>query len=97
MSEKKIYKCQKCGYETDVYEGRGFMGQQIVNMSCPDCKRIVPLVVGGVIGDAAPSFNSIVGRLCLRCGSGRIKKWDLQTCPKCGGKMTPTGEHEFWT
>jgi len=38
-------------------------------------------VVGGVIGDAAPSFNSIVGRLCLRCGSDRIRKWDLQTCP----------------
>ena len=54
-------------------------------------------VVGGVIGDAAPSFNSIVGRLCLRCVSDRIRKWDLQTCPKCGGKMTPTGEHEFWT
>ena len=38
-------------------------------------------VVGGVIGDAAPSFNSIVGRLCLRCGFDRIRKWDLQTCP----------------
>ena len=32
-------------------------------MFCPDCRNIVPLVVGGVIGDAAPSFNSLVGRL----------------------------------
>ncbi|OXL43616.1 hypothetical protein CFT61_10135 [Segatella copri] len=59
--------------------------------------KIVPLVVGGVIGDAAPSFNSLVGRLCLRCGSYRIHRWDMHTCPKCGGKMQPTGEEEFWT
>ena len=63
----------------------------------PDCRNIVPLVVGGVIGDAAPSFNSLVGRLCLRCGSDRIHRWDMHTCPKCGGKMQPTGEEEFWT
>jgi len=54
-------------------------------------------VVGGVIGDAAPSFNSLVGRLCLRCGSDRIHRWDMHTCPKCGSKMQPTGEEEFWT
>jgi len=58
--------------------------------------KISPLVVGGVIGDAAPSFNSLVGRLCLRCGSDRIHRWDMHTCPKCGGKMQPTGEEEFW-
>ena len=76
MSQKKIFSCQDCGYETEVYEGRGFIG---------------------VIGDAAPSFNSLVGRLCLRCGSDRIHRWDMHTCPKCGGKMQPTGEEEFWT
>ena len=97
MSQKKIFRCQDCGYETEVYEGRGFMGQHIEAMSCPDCRNIVPLVVGGVIGDAAPSFNSLVGRLCLRCGSDRIHRWDMHTCPKCGGKMQPTGEEEFWT
>ena len=75
----------------------GIMGQHIEAMSCPDCRNIVPLVVGGVIGDAAPSFNSLVGRLCLRCGSDRIHRWDMHTCPKCGGKMQPTGEEEFWT
>ena len=35
--------------------------------------------------------------LCLRCGSDRIHRWDKHTCPKCGGKMQPTGEEEFWT
>ena len=62
------------------------MGQHIEAMSCPDCRNIVPLVVGGVIGDAAASFNSLVGRLCLRCGSDRIHRWDMHTCPKCGGQ-----------
>ena len=77
MSQKKIFRCQDCGYETEVYEGRGFMGQHIEAMSCPDCRNIVPLVVGGVIGDAASSFNSLVGRLCLRCGSDRIHRYRL--------------------
>ena len=67
MSRKSNYKCKKCGYATDIYEGRGFMGQHIEAMTCPACHNIVPLVVGGVIGDAAPSFNSLVGRLCLHC------------------------------
>ena len=89
MSQKKIFRCQDCGYETEVYEGRGFMGQHIEAMSCPDCRNIVPLVVGGVIGDAAPSFNSLVGRLCLKCGSDRIHRWDMHTCPKCGAICNP--------
>ena len=97
MSRKSNYKCKKCGYATDIYEGRGFMGQHIEAMTCPDCHNIVPLVVGGVIGDAAPSFNSLVGRLCLRCGSDRIHLWDYHTCPRCGGEMQPTGDSEFWT
>lgn len=82
MSQKNIFRCQECGYETEIYEGRGFMGQHIEAMSCPDCRNIVPLVVGGVIGDAAPSFNSLVGRLCLRCGSARIHRWDMHTLSK---------------
>ncbi len=97
MSQVRKYRCEKCGYMVDVYEGRGFMGQHIVNMTCPDCHSVVPLVVGGVIGDVAHSFSSLVGRLCLRCGSDRIKEWDMHTCPKCGGTMKPTGEQNFWT
>jgi Zn finger protein HypA/HybF involved in hydrogenase expression len=90
------YKCIECGYTADVYEGRGFMGQHIVMVSCPDCHTIQPLVTGGVIGDSAPSFNSIVGRLCLQCGSSRITEWDKRSCPKCNSPMKPTGESEFW-
>lgn len=66
MAWKKQFRCKQCGYEADVYEGRGFMGQHISTMTCPDCHSLQPLVVGGVIGDAAPSFRSEVGRLCLQ-------------------------------
>ena len=49
LAQKKIFRCQECGYETEIYDGRGFIGQHIEAMSCPDCRNIVPLVVGGVI------------------------------------------------
>ena len=89
MSKKKIFRCQECGYETVIYEGRGFMGQHIEAMSCPDCRNIVPLVVGGVIGDAAPSFNSLVGRLCLRCGSEGFTSGICTHAPNAGAGCNP--------
>lgn len=97
MSQKVTYKCCRCGYEADVYEGRGLFGQHITAMTCPDCHSIQNIVVGGGIGRVAHSFTTEVGRLCLRCGSNRIQIWDKHTCPKCGGEMKPTGETEFWT
>ena len=97
MAIKKVYKCSSCGYEAEIYEGRGLFGQHIVAVSCPDCHTIQNLVVGGVIGDVAPSYNSETGRLCLLCGSARIKRWNMHTCPKCGGQMTDTGNDDFWT
>ena len=96
MSQKKKYVCKDCGYEAEIYEGRGFFGQQITPIVCPDCKTIQNLVVGGIIGDVAPSFNSEAGRLCPQCGSMDIRLWNKKTCPKCGGIMIYTGEHEFW-
>ncbi len=97
MSRKSKYKCKKCGYATDIYEGRGFMGQHIEAMTCPDCHNIVPLgfVVG--IGFGAPCLYSLLGSVWLRCGSYRIHLWDHHTCPRCGGEMQPTGDSEFWT
>ena len=38
MAWKWKYRCRACGYEADVYEGRGLFSQQITAMSCPDCK-----------------------------------------------------------
>ena len=26
-----------------------------------------------------------------------FRRWNLRSCPKCGGEMTPTGKDEFWT
>ena len=97
MAWKLKYRCTACGYEAEVYEGRGLFRQQITPMSCPDCKTIQNSVVGGIIADVAPSYRSEVGRLCLNCGSDNIHIWDRHTCPKCNGIMEPTGEKEFWT
>lgn len=97
MSWKKIYRCSACGYEAEAYEGRGLFRQEIHAVTCPDCKRIGNIVVGGIIGDVAPSFRSDVGRLCPHCSSDDIRLWDMHTCPQCQGTMIETGEKEFWT
>lgn len=106
MAWKRKYRCKVCGYEAEVYEGRGLFRQQIIPMSCPDCNTIQNIVVGGIIADVAPSYRSEVGRLCLQCGSDKIRTWDMKTCPKCAhahpelksqDTMEDTGEKEFWT
>ena len=86
MSWKRKYRCKSCGYEAEVYEGRGLFRQQITPMLCPDCHTIQNIVVGGIIADVAPSYRSEVGRLCLQCGSDDIRIWDMKTCPKCASK-----------
>lgn len=97
MAWKIKMRCEGCGYEACIYEGRGLFRQEITAVTCPDCKTIQHLVVGGVIADVAPSFRSEVGRLCLNCGSDNIRIWDKKTCPKCEGKMVMLNEREFWT
>ena len=97
MSWKKKYRCKECGYEAETYEGKGLFGPHLTALSCPDCRRIVNIVVGGVIGDVAPSYQSEVGRLCLHCGSDRARPWDMRTCPRCQGEMEETPDREFWT
>ena len=96
MAWQKTFTCRQCGYQAVVYEGKGFMGQHITMISCSDCHTIQPLVVGGVIGDIAPSYRSEAGRLCLQCGSGNIKRWDGITCPQCDGEMVEEYEKTFW-
>ena len=51
MAWKLKYRCKQCGYEAEVYEGRGLFRQEITAVSCPDCKTIQNLVVGGIIAD----------------------------------------------
>ena len=97
MSWIKKYQCTSCGYQAEVYTGRGLFRQHITAMACPDCHTVQNIVVGGIIGDVAPSYRSEVGRLCPQCGSAAIRSWNMSSCPKCNGKMEPTGEQEFWT
>lgn len=79
-----------------MYEGRGFFNQHITMVVCHECHSVQPLVVGGIIGDIAPSFSSECGRLCPRCGSDDISIWDGHTCPRCGETMAAEGEADFW-
>ena len=97
MARKITYKCSSCGYTADIYEGKGLFGQHITPVWCPDCRSIANLVVGGVIGDVAPSFSSEAGRLCPLCGSNKIIKWDMHACPRCNGEMKAQEETGFWT
>jgi len=97
MAWQHEYICEECGYTTTTYEGKGLFGQHISAVVCHECKSIRNIVVGGVIGDVAPSFRSEVGRLCPKCGSDQIVVSNGKTCPKCGGKMTITDKQTFWT
>lgn len=97
MAWKIKYRCNVCGYEAEVYEGRGTFRQKITPILCKECHSIQNIVVGGIIADVAPSFRSEVGRLCLNCGSENFVIWDKKTCPKCGGLMEETDDKEFWT
>ena len=54
MAWKLKYRCKQCGYEAEVYEGRGLFRQEITAMTCPDCQTIQNIVVGGIIADVAP-------------------------------------------
>lgn len=97
MAWKHTYRCNNCGYEAEIYEGRGHFRQKISAIYCPECNNIQNIVVGGIIADVAPSFSSEVGRLCPKCGYENIRLWDMHTCPKCKGEMQKTDEREFWT
>ena len=97
MSKSRKMLCLSCGYETEVYDGRGLFQQEIIPMECLDCHTVQNIVVGGIIGEVAPSFNSEAGRLCPKCSSMNIRRWNRHTCPKCGGEMVAEGKDEFWT
>ena len=97
MSKSRKMLCLSCGYETEVYYGRGLFQQEIIPMECLDCHTVQNIVVGGIIGEVAPSFNSEAGRLCPKCSSMNIRRWNRHTCPKCGGEMVAEGKDEFWT
>ena len=97
MAWKKKYRCVQCGYEGALYDGYGFFKQHIATMTCGECHSLQNIVVGGIIGEIAPSYGSEFGRLCPQCSSQDMKIWDGVTCPKCSGRMEYSGDKEYWT
>ena len=67
MAWKLKYRCSQCGYEAEVYEGRGLFRQEIRAVSCPDCKSIQNIVVGGIIAQEHPEHCG--GRYHCRRGT----------------------------
>ena len=74
-----------------------YLAWQCREGSTSDCHTVQNIVVGGIIGEVAPSFSSEAGRLCPKCSSMNIRRWNRHTCPKCGGEMVADGKDEFWT
>ena len=97
MSTKQRYRCPQCNSVAEKYEGVGFFKQHIEAIVCGDCKAVRNITVGGIISQIAPSFDSLVGRLCPECCSDKIRMWDGATCPQCGTRMRKDGSEEFWT
>ena len=96
MARRIRFVCPQCGAEAYSYEGSGFFKQRIEEAVCSECRAVRNITVGGIISQIAPSFDSLVGRLCPQCGSADIRQWDCRTCPRCRAVMTKDGE-DFWT
>ncbi len=81
MAWKLKFRCSSCGYEADVYEGRGLFRQEITAMACPDCKTIQNIVVGGTRTYTLPrTGKDIVATIWNDNGttSQKTLKWDGQ-------------------
>ena len=59
MAWKLKYRCKDCGYEAEVYEGRGLFRQQITPMTCPDCKTTLRV----------PRGHGKIKIVCRKCGN----------------------------
>ena len=81
MAWKLKYRCSQCGYEAEVYEGRGLFRQEIRAVSCPDCKSIQNIVVGGIIADVAPSYSKSL--TCLAGQGFFLYIWNGCYAMKC--------------
>ena len=87
MGHYAEYKCEGCGYRVAASSS----GKDIVMLGevekflCPDCKEIVE-----VLYQHGEKPDKVV---CPECGCDKIQKWNPKTgkCPKCGGKLKPTG------
>jgi ribosomal protein L37E len=80
MGATAIFKCEKCGFETDELSlGPGF-AVFLEAFICQDCHHIMEKPIND-------DWTILEGHEeCDRCGKSNLIKWD-NNCPKCGGFM----------
>lgn len=90
MAEWHVYRCRKCGYEVHT-EPQGFyalFSGQYYNFKCKKCKNIVSI--------SSSELERMSYRpQCPECGDTKhLSTWNPidGKCPKCGVKMTDTGD-----
>ena len=94
MGARQTFKCNKCEYTAIISGGtdRG-MYSKTETFHCLNCKEVVDVMVEYIEGRKKGLLPIIQ---CPICNSERfLVKWDvkLKPCPKCNGKLEPTGEN----
>ena len=90
MGVINIYKCKKCGWETntspegvDIYMDGGGEAAYI----CPECKRVFHI---GFSSDK--HYIEHFSEVCPICGCKDVYAWKPEDyCPNCGGKLESVG------
>jgi hypothetical protein len=103
--EKRIFTCESCGYQVQVY-GEAYFDYGCMNymavFKCKKCKVLFESVISkmycydlasGVTYDLADKEDI----LCLNCGTTENNVWNKESgvCPKCEGEMIYTTEGEI--
>ena len=80
MGATAIFKCEKCGFETDELSlGPGF-AVFLEAFICQDCHHIMEKPIND-------DWQILEGyEECDRCRKNNLIKWDY-TCPNCSGFM----------
>ena len=80
MGATAIFKCEKCGFETDELSLSPGFAVFLEAFICQECHHIMEKPIND-------DWKILEGhKECDRCGKTNLIKWD-NNCPKCGGFM----------
>lgn len=93
--EKRIFTCNSCGYNTQVYGEMYFdygCYNFITTFSCKECQilfegMLTQIEAWDTKGDF--TYNLDDDNLCLKCGKSKNVIWNKESgkCPKCSSDM----------